>query len=413
MKNNTLGKIIFAALVAFCAFASLVTAEENSAAALGRENPFAEILQIQKPQPGKISRPQPALGSAVLAETLEPTQLFVQTVNLKFLEAKNLRQALVNMSSEYGSIATNPESNSLIICDTKEQLKNILAEIKNADKTPPQILIEVVILDVKLNDDTEIGVNWDILSDKNYNIGFRQNYTSRLGSTIESAATIGSATAFNTTGTGSDFSVISGTIRNVVHFLEEKTDIEILASPRIMVVSGHDAFIEAVEEIPFNEIIDTSEGGQLSGTEFKDVGIKLLVKATVADSDLIHLDINSEQKIKTGESDTGVPIVDARKIESSLLLRDGQVVIMGGLRRKGYKKIKSQLPLLGDLPLIGFLFKSTDTIVENSELMIMLSPHIYKDQPIPDEAMEKFNELRDQPILSVPDLIAESDRKDR
>ena len=93
-----------------------------------------------------------------------------------------------------------------------------------------------------VDDDTEIGVNWDILSDKNYDIGFRQNFTtSRVGSTIEDATTIGNATAFNTTGLGGAFSVISGSIRNVVHLLQQKRHVEILASPRVMMMSGQSA----------------------------------------------------------------------------------------------------------------------------------------------------------------------------
>ena len=109
-------------------------------------------------------------------------------------------------------------------------------------------MIEVVILDVQLKNDTEIGINWDILSDKRYDIGYRQNFTtSRLGSTIENTVTVGDASAFNTTGLGGSFSVISGTIRNVVHLIQQKRQVEILASPRVMMVSGETASIEAVE----------------------------------------------------------------------------------------------------------------------------------------------------------------------
>jgi len=161
------------------------------------------------------------------ADRTPQQSLFVETVTLKFLEAENLEKALDRMLSQYGSIATNQENNSLIICDTNEYLANILAQIKKADKTPQQIKVEVVILDVQLDDDTEIGINWDILSDKFYDIAYRQNFTtSRLGSTIEDTDTIANATAFNTTGLGGDFTVISGTIRNVVHLLQQKREVE-------------------------------------------------------------------------------------------------------------------------------------------------------------------------------------------
>ncbi len=333
-------------------------------------------------------------------------ELFVGTVMLKFLSATDFAAAIKNMSSEYGGISIDKKSNSLIICDTKENLETILAQISKADKTPRQVMVEVVILDVQLNDDTEIGINWDVLSDKMYDVGYRQNFTtSRLGSTAETTATRGSATAFNTTGLGGAFSVISGTIRNVVHLLQQKRDVEILASPRVMMVSGQSGYIQAVEEIPYEEASDTSEGGAgaLTSTEFKLVGVNLQVTATITDENDIFLTVNTEQNVKTGESVSGVPVVDTRRAQSSLLLKDGQIVIFGGLRRQERTKEVDQVPFLGDLPIVGALFKSTNTVIKNSELIVFLSPHIYRGEPIPDEAMAKFKEIKERPMLSLPD----------
>ena len=361
---------------------------------VGRENPFAKI-------PRSVTPVAPiALQSSQFIEAAP--ELFVKTITLKFLDAKSLKQAIDKMSSTYGTIAINEKNNSLIVCDTKEQLEKISSEIRKADRTPHQIIIEVVIVDVQLSDDTEVGVNWDILSDKTYDIGYRQNFTTRLGSTIENEANIGNATAFNSTGLGGDFSVISGTIRNVISLLQQKKDVEILASPRVMVLSGKTASIEAVRELPYNEITDTSGGGSMSSTEFKKVGVTLNVAATLTDDNLIFLTVNSEQNVVVGESVTEVPIIDTRNASSEVLLQDGQVVIMGGLRRKELTKQNTQIPILGDIPLIGLLFKYTNTVVTNTELIVFLSPHIYKEEEsIPEDAMEKFREIKDMPMPSL------------
>jgi len=338
------------------------------------------------------------------ADTTPQQIIFVETVTLKFLKADNLKTALAGMLSQYGSITVDSGTNSLIICDTREKLEKIVAEIRKADKTPQQIMVEVVIVDVQLSDDTEIGINWDILSDKNYDIGYRQNFTTRLGSTIESAATIGNATAFNTTGLGGDFSVINGTVRNVVALLQQKKDVEIIASPRVMVVSGKTASIEAIRELPYNEITDTAAGGigALTSTQFKKVGVTLNVTATLTEDNLIFLTVDSEQNVVVGESVTEVPIIDTRNTRSELLLKDGQLVVMGGLRRKERTKQTNQVPILGDIPLIGLLFKYTNTVVNNTELIVFLSPHIYKEgEPIPEDAMEKFKEIKDMPMPSL------------
>lgn len=361
---------------------------------VGRENPFAQI-----PRSVKTVTPI-ALQSSELIE--EVPELFVQTIMLKFLDAQSLKQAIDKMSSRLGTIAINEKNNSLIVCDTKEQLEKIISEIKKADKTPRQIMVEMVIVDVQLSDDTAIGINWDLLTDKVQDMTYRQNFTTRLGTTIENTANIGDATAFNTTGLGSDFSVINGDIRNVVSVLQQKKDVEILASPRIMVVSGKTASIEAVRELPYNEVTDTSAGGSMSSTEFKKVGVTLNVTATLTDDNLIFLNVNSEQNVVVGESLTDVPIIDTRNAKSEVLLQDGQVVIIGGLRRQELTKETNQVPILGDIPLIGLLFRYTNTVVTNTELIIFLSPRIYKDEePIPEDAMEKFREIKDRPMPSL------------
>jgi len=371
-----------------------VIGAQSKASAVGRDNPFADIPRVVQP------------ASPAALQTLEPVvespELFVQTIMLKFLDAESLKDAIGNMSSPYGIIVTNAKNNSLIVCDTKENLEKILSEIKKVDKTPRQIMVEVVIVDVQLSDDTEIGVNWDFLSDEIENGVYRQNFTTRLGSTIKNETNTGNATAFNTTGLGGDFSVINNSIRNVVAMLQQKKDVEIIASPRVMVVSGKTASIEAVRELPYNEIVNTSMGGSMSRTEFKKVGVSLDVTATLTEEDLIFLTVDSEQNVTVGESLTNVPIIDTRNTRSELLLKDGQLVVMGGLRRKEITKQTNQIPILGDIPLLGLLFKYTNTVVNNTELIVFLSPHIYKEgEPIPEDAMEKFWEIKERPMPSL------------
>ena len=369
------------------------------------KDPFTQLYPDNSVSiPDTVPEDTTEVISGPIDEQEPAPELFIETVVLKFLDAKSLIQIIENMSSEYGTVSINEKNNSLIICDTKEQLTKILTEIKKADKTPQQIMIEVVILDVKLSDDTEMGINWDLLSSDRYNVEYRQNFSSsRIGTTIEDATTIANGTAFNTTGLGGSFSVISSTVRNVVNLIQQKRDVEILASPRVMMVSGATASIEAVEELPYTEISDTADGGAgaITTTKFKNVGIKLDVSALLIDSNNIYLAVDTEQNVTTGQSDTEVPIVDTRKANTSLLLKDGQTVIFGGLRRQEKTKEVDQIPILGDIPIIGILFKNTNIIIKNSELIVFLSPHIYKGELVPDDEMDKYKVISERPLLSV------------
>ncbi|OHB59968.1 MAG: hypothetical protein A2167_06620 [Planctomycetes bacterium RBG_13_46_10] len=402
MIKSTYTKILLCICLLVAVGLKVQPAKSNSAQGImdiGREDPFAAIPRNERILPQRITQ-------TPVMEQEEAPELFLETITLRFLKANNLESVVKSMSSRFGSISTDQNTNSLIICDARDSLDRIMAEVKKIDKRPQQIMVEVVILDVQLKDDTELGINWDLLSDKIYDIGYRQNFTtsgSRIGSTIEDATTIGNATAFNTTGLGGDFSVISGTIRNVIHMIQEKRSAEIIASPRAMVVSGQSANIQAVEEIPYTELTGTAEGGAnaLTSTQFKNVGVNLQVTATVTDSNDIFLIVTMEQNVKTGVT-SGVPVVDTRRANTSLLLNDGQIVVIGGLRRQEKTIEIDQIPILGDLPIIGRLFKNTNTEINNSELIVLLSPHLFKGEPIPESAMMKYNKLKDRPELSLP-----------
>ena len=317
--------------------------------------------------------------------------IFVETLTLKFLDAENLQKAMTSMSSKYGSIAVDLKTNSLIVCDAKENLSRIAEQIRKADRMPEQILIEVVIVDVQLDDSTEIGVDWNNIFKTGDNIGYKQD----LVSTIADGAT-----------SGGDFKLIMNSITGTVHALQETKDIEILASPKVLVLSGQEAMIQTIQEIPYREITDTSQGGAgaLSSTQFKEVGVTLKVKATVTETGKIMMKIEPEQSVNTGilggDADN-VPVIDKRSAMTTLMMNDGQVVVMGGLRKSETKITKTQVPLLGDLPYIGILFANDKKEIKNSELLVMLSPHIYKNDVLTPGEAERFNDLRDRPYLEL------------
>jgi type II secretory pathway component GspD/PulD (secretin) len=400
-----LNKNILKTIIILCLSAVLYAADnEIDINSIAKENPFAQF------------RPRQVVPAGA-AGIIKP-DLVVETATLKFLDAKSVKTSIVNMSSEFGNIEPDAKGNSLIVCDTPENVAKILAQIRKIDRKPEQVMIEVVILDVKLNDQTEIGVNWDMLTNDYRDAAYRQNLTfsGRLSATPQTTTNIQNATAYNTIGKAGDFWLTMGDIRTVIHALQEKNNVEIIASPRVMVVSGQTASIQAVEEIPYQETSNTSEGGSLTSTKFKNVGVMLKIGATLTDDQYILLNVETEQNVQTGSTVVtstgadGVPIVDTRKAQSSLLLEDAQTLVIGGLRGKDTQKQTNQIPFLGDIPVIGLAFKATDTIENSSELMILLSPHIYKGEKPTSAQMEKFNEITQRPLLTIPET---QERKER
>ena len=344
-------------------------------------NPFEMMRQLSQPQNSPVQELTPEMIE-------EMPDLFVETVMLKFLRAKNVKPALQNLVAPYGNISTDEDTNTLIIAGTREQVDRVLEQVRKADQTPKQIMIDVVILDVVLEDDTEMGVDWD---------------TTSLFGGLDNIQTYGHD--LTTLTSGASFSLFRSGIDITVKALQEKKDVEILSSPRIMVLSGQTATIKTVEEIPYEESSETSEGGSLTSISFKEAGIALEVSPVITDEGKIILNVKPSQSVKTGEygqagDSADIPIVDKREVDTTLILEDGQTVVIGGLRKKHETVSSDSVPIFGDIPIIGNLFRNDSTDIVNSELLVMLCPKIYKDsERLSEFEHQKYNELKQAPHI--------------
>src|SRR5512142_1581394 len=161
--------VLLLCICLICAYCSVALGRPGEPAAPpANGNPFAGFVGSDEPQtPSVPASPAPAA----------PREMRLETIVLKFLDATSLKAVLDKMVSPYGSVAVNQKTNSVVVCDTPENLSRILAEVKRADQTPSQIMVEVVIIDVQLKDDTEIGINWDLISTDLEDITYRQNVT--------------------------------------------------------------------------------------------------------------------------------------------------------------------------------------------------------------------------------------------
>ncbi|MHC5060842.1 MAG: type II secretion system protein GspD [Planctomycetota bacterium] len=372
------------------------SAEQNMLDVIGKKDPFkmvTPIIEAKKNILQKMSMAGSKTNAGMVPE--EKPDLYVETIMLKFLRATNIQSVATNLLSVNGAVAVDSETNSLVISDEEENLRRIINEIRKADQTPKQILIEVVLLDVQLNDDTEIGVDWN-----NYNFGrsdTTQTYIQKVMSNLVANGALAGSFAF-----------VQGDLDINIRALQATRDVEILASPRVLVVSGQTALIKTTEEIPYTELTQSTGGSSdnsITSTKFKEAGVALTVTATLTDEQKILIAIIADQSINAGtDSSVGssVPVVERRNSQTTLLMDDGQVLVMGGLRQKETTLTQSKVPLLGDLPFVGFIFSNDKKEISNSELLVFISPHIYPDGPLSDEQMERFNEIRNAPMLRLP-----------
>jgi len=184
--------------------------------------------------------------------------------------------------------------------------------------------------------------------------------------------------------------------------LHKQVGAKLLANPRILVLDNEKATIDITSEIPYQRLTESAMGGSMGTTEFKEVGVKLEVTPHLAARDeMIRLHLKPEFSVKTSEviiTTTGagasypIPVVDKRTADTILLIKNGQTVVLGGLRKKETTQDVRKVPLLGDLPVFGNLFRSESEGTVNSELVVFITTWIIKE-PVMSQSEQKAYEV--------------------
>jgi len=172
-------------------------------------------------------------------------------------------------------------------------------------------------------------------------------------------------------------------IQGLMDFVETNKDVRILANPKVLVLNNHTAMIKTVKEIPYKELSQTSGGGNIGTTAFKEAGVTLQVTPQITDDGYIVMTIKPEQSAHidtfTLADNSEVPVIETRKADTTLRVKNGQTIIIGGLRERQPSIQESKVPVLGNVPIVGALFRKVNNELIESELGIFITPHIYTD----------------------------------
>lgn len=167
-----------------------------------------------------------------------------------------------------------------------------------------------------------------------------------------------------------------------LNVLKKEVESKLLANPRILVVDNETANFEIVREVPYRELEQVGRADPITYTDFKNVGVLLKVTPHVARGGLVRLRIAPEFSILVSQDAYGVPTIDARRADTVALIKDGQTIAIGGLRKRETSKSISKVPVLGDIPLVGNLFKSSSESVQINELVVLITPRIIGDTQV-------------------------------
>lgn len=290
-------------------------------------------------------------------------------------------------------IIPDATSHSLMIMANDSDYAIIQEALEKLDAKPAQVLIEATIAEVTLNKELQFGVQYYLRGTH-----LAGNQTASLGFT---SATGSGALTETTPG----FNGVIGTLTNpsvILSALNAVTDSRVLSSPQLLVSDSHEAVLKVGTQTPLLTQQVTSTlvaNSQVNSVEYHDTGVILRVLPRANDGDVVSLDIAQEvSQVVPNSGATLTPSITLRRIESSVTVRSGQTVMLGGLISENNSLTRNAIPGLGDIPLLGELFGSRDDNRDRTELVVFITPHVLRDEEQTDrltrELMERMQELR-------------------
>jgi type II secretory pathway component GspD/PulD (secretin) len=312
---------------------------------------------------------------AEMEDFIAKTDIPIQTrvFNLNYGQADKLQPKIQEaLTKGVGVIRIDERTNKIAVTDYPEKLDEIAKVIAAFDEKTPQVLIDAQIIEIKPSDKFEMGVDWEFWIRNHFKLAeaLPMGTTGRL-----LIGTIGATDPAK-----------KGEYTTVVDMLRTIGDAKILSSPRIMVLNNQEAKIHVGTKDAYITSTTSQAGTGTAITSqavnFVDTGIQLAVTPTINRDGFVTMKLKPEVSsatrtdIKSEGQITQIPIVTTSEAETTIMLKDGVTLIIGGLKKEERTKETKRIPILGSIPLLGYLFGSTSDEAKKSELVILLTPHI-------------------------------------
>ncbi len=322
-----------------------------------------------------------------------------------------------------GQIQADLATNSLIITAPEPVYRDLLAVIQKLDQRRAQVLVESIIAEVDASKAAQFGIQWQGVSGQNGSaVGILGTNFGSGGGNLLNLSTQG-ATGGALPGPGLNIATarpINGTyvLGALANFLQTQGGANILSTPSLLTLDNEEAKIVVGQNVPFvtgQYTANNTNAGAVNPfqtIERKDVGLTLKVKPQISESGAVKLNIYQEvSSVNAASSNNGL-VTNKRSIESNVLVQDGAVVVLGGLLSDSFESNASQVPGLGDLPVLGALFRSESRNRQKTNLMVFLRPVVLRDEASTSTlSQQRYREMYDSqrgshqpgtPALPVP-----------
>jgi len=340
-------------------------------------------LIILKDTPAKIEEMKK------LAEELDEESV-TRIFQLNYAKAEDLQGRIEDLLSQnIGKIKVDERTNKIIVTDVSKKINEIERVITAFDEKPQAVLIETEIIEIRLTDEDKFGIDWEGVFD-----AFSLLSTGPLPRIDIDMRISGYTTVV---GLG------QGDMKGILQFLKEETKSNILSSPKIAVLNNEEArILVGTRDVYITATISQVDNSVTSApaVNFIDLGVTLDVTPTINRDGYITMKIkpqvSSFERYETlkdaeGREIAKVPVVKTTEAETTIIVKDGETMMIAGLIEDRETKTRNKTPVLSRIPLLGNLFTARDDEIEKTELVIFLTPHIIVDKE-EDFSVEVFSE---------------------
>jgi len=274
----------------------------------------------------------------------------------------------------------------LLVYDTPSRIKAIEKVIKEIDVRPKQVLIEATILRAELNENNALGIDFNIVS----GVDFEMLASTSPGVTDLTTGNVPQAELNNTNTTlrtdfngavdpgGFTFGIIKDQVAVFIRALEQVSDTTVLANPKVLALNKQRGQVMVGRRDGYLTTTVT-ETTAIQTVEFLETGTQLIFRPFIGDDGYVRMEIHPEDSAGS-LNESNLPFETTTEVTSNILVRDGHTILIAGLFRESTNAVRGQVPVLGNIPIVGALFRATNDMTNREEVIILLTVHIVKDE---------------------------------
>ena len=405
-----------------------------------------------------IENPNSKIARITIANSEKPP-LFTRVIQLKYAGVSNMQAAVEStLIDKRSKVVPDSRTSQLVVVATESEQDAVNTLVEQLDKPARQVLIETKLVEISSNPKTSKGIDWSgTLAAQNISFGNGQvqpattiftapgtPVTTTFGGhtiTTTPSSTTTTTTASSSSSSSSSTPVIGGLIPNglswntlsgltpaigflnadglhaVLSFLNQSSDAQVVSTPRIVTMDNETANIAVTEAIPiFNVTASTANTSGGSSVNYSNVGTILQVTPRISANDYIWLKVVPEVSTveppgPLGQQTVGgtvysAPVFDYRRVETQVLIPDANTLVMGGLVRDNPTASYTKVPILGDIPVLGYAFRSETKSLDKDNLLIFITPTIVRDSDFQFPPPTRF--FKSRPMTIKPPLNPKS-----